>query len=115
MFRVIDETNAIISIANPTRALTAAQKIELARNGLMNRVTKLRVSNWDWAQITTDGWDSFKSKVLPVIESDPLIDADDRSVNKVVTMKAQVATEAHSTSLLGKRDGDLSQVKCYNC
>ena len=68
------------------------------------------MSNWDWAQITNDGWDSFKSKVLAGIESDPLIEAGIRSVNKVVTMKAQVATEAPSTSLLGKGDL-LSQVQ----
>ena len=115
MFRVIDETNAIISTANPIRALTVAQKIELARKGLKNRVTKLHMSNWDWTQITIDGWDSFKSKVLAVIESDPLIEAGVRSVTKVITMKAQAAMETPSTSLIGKRDRDLSQVQCYNC
>ena len=109
MFRVIDETNAIISTANPTRALTVPQKIELARKGLKNRVTKLHMSNWDWAQITSGGWDRFKSKVLAVTESDLLIEAG------VGSVKAQVATETPSTSLLGKRDRNLSQVQCYNC
>ena len=111
MFRVIDETNAIISIANPTRALTVAQKIELARNGLMNRVTKLHVSNWDWAHRLL----MMVGTVSRVRFLQYRIDADDRSVNKVVTMKAQVATETPSTSLLCKRDRDLSQIKCYNC
>ena len=46
------------------------------------------MSNWDWAQITSDDWDSFKSKVQTVIESDSLIEAGVRSVNKDVNYES---------------------------
>lgn len=91
MFKIIDETNAILSTANPTRALTMARKIELARKGLENRVTKLHMSIWDWTQVATDGWDNFKSKVLAIIESDPFIEAGVRTVKKPVTTTMQAA------------------------
>ena len=75
------------------------------------------MSTWDWTQVATDVWDNFKSKVLAIIESDPLIEAGVRIVKKPVntTVQAAGADILNPPLVLGKSDRNTADMKCYKC